>query len=86
MKKSELRAIIREEIEALTENAKFKVEVTQMASRFSQFAPSKSLEKNSFDNKEDAIIYAKEMIKKYKLKSKKGYWENSKTSTELYTN
>lgn len=86
MKKSELRKIIREEIQSLTEANKFTVTVEKVASGYAHGVEDEQLAQQSFDDEKDAVKYRKQMVKKYKLTRQRGFWGNAKTSIELTTN
>jgi len=86
MKKSELRQIIREELQALNEANKFTVKVERPASGYSQGAVDEKLAWETFNDEKDAKKYVRQMVKKYKLTRQRGFWGNAKTGIELTTN
>ena len=81
--KSQLKEIIREEIQKLDEVFKPTVVLAKWDGGGSQHKP---FSQKHFKTEDEAKKYIKDMIKKYKLKRQKGFWGNPKTGVELTTN
>ena len=71
--------VIKESTEVVTLTEDFEVTITDTRK-------NKKIQGGKFTMKDDAKLYIKDMVKKHKLKRRKGFWGNPQTGVELSTN